>query len=50
MALSVSCNFVFLYVFFEALLDQADIGRFFMRLSFGRPYRSSTSTGRYYAH
>ncbi|KJV66486.1 putative membrane protein [Anaplasma phagocytophilum str. ApNP] len=34
-ALSVSCNFVFLYVLFEALLYQADIGRFFMRLSFG---------------
>ncbi|WP_258013446.1 TRAP transporter permease [Anaplasma phagocytophilum] len=33
-ALGVSCNFVFLYVLFGALLEQAGAGSFFMRLSF----------------
>ena len=32
-ALGVSCNFVFLYVMFGALLDKAGAGGFFMRLS-----------------
>ena len=33
-ALGVSCNFVFLYVLFGALLDKAGAGNFFMKLSF----------------
>ncbi|MFV9870126.1 MAG: TRAP transporter fused permease subunit [Anaplasma ovis] len=33
-ALGVSCNFVFLYVLFGALMDRAGAGAFFMRLSF----------------
>ncbi|MGN7679032.1 MAG: TRAP transporter fused permease subunit [Anaplasma sp.] len=33
-ALGVSCNFVFLYVLFGALMDKAGAGAFFMRLSY----------------
>ncbi|ACZ49585.1 putative transporter [Anaplasma centrale str. Israel] len=33
-ALGVSCNFVFLYVLFGALMDRAGAGGFFIRLSF----------------
>ncbi|SCV62160.1 hypothetical protein ANAPRD1_00203 [Anaplasma phagocytophilum] len=50
MALSVSCNFVFLYVLFEALLEQDGAGSFFMRLSFRRLYCSSTLLNRFHAN